>query len=503
MPPHTHTPTRSRTPSRGAATPAAADAKPRKEAKHLGAYAVTDDNRVDWTPEKDAWDGTYEFGGAPGALALMVFSHAIVYYMWICIDFFGGSAIYPGAPVLEGKPFVDTVSGIIRQHAMPSVTAVGFYLATLVFNWLLAVVMPGVSCVGLPVASEGNRVRRYYCNGLSSFYVFAAVVATAHFSGAFPLQTLRDRWGEFLTSAIVVADSLAVGLYVTSFARGANGGAVRNSGNPVYDYFMGRTLNPRLPFGVDLKMFAEIRASWLTFNTLVWACAADQYRRTGAVSGNMWLLVFINTAYTNACQKGEELIPTTWDIHHEKFGWMLIFWNFVGVPFMYCSQAMYVSRHGDAFSSPTLVAFTLLFVGAYFVFDSANSQKNKFRMLRVGADDSVLRRTWAFPQMPWRMIANPNTIKGPPGSGLELFADGWFRVGARKIHYTADLVIWGVWAAACGTRHFFVPYFQFLFFAAMLAHRVSRDEAKCARKYGKMWDEYCRVCRYRFIPGVY
>jgi len=32
--------------------------------------------------------------------------------------------------------------------------------------------------------------------------------------------------------------------------------------------------------------------------------------------------------------KGEECIPVSWDIFHEKSGFMLIFWNYAGVPFV-------------------------------------------------------------------------------------------------------------------------------------------------------------------------
>jgi delta24(24(1))-sterol reductase len=45
----------------------------------------------------------------------------------------------------------------------------------------------------------------------------------------------------------------------------------------------------------------------------------------------MVLLIVLHWLYSNACQKGEECVPTTFDIFHEKFGWMLIFWNFAGL----------------------------------------------------------------------------------------------------------------------------------------------------------------------------
>ena len=37
--------------------------------------------------------------------------------------------------------------------------------------------------------------------------------------------------------------------------------------------------------------------------------------------------------YLNACGKAEECIPQTWDMFHEKWGFLVIFWNFAGVAF--------------------------------------------------------------------------------------------------------------------------------------------------------------------------
>ena len=42
------------------------------------------------------------------------------------------------------------------------------------------------------------------------------------------------------------------------------------------------------------------------------------------------ILVYAKTDI-NACAKGEHMIPQTWDMFHEKFGFMLIFWNMAGV----------------------------------------------------------------------------------------------------------------------------------------------------------------------------
>lgn len=51
--------------------------------------------------------------------------------------------------------------------------------------------------------------------------------------------------------------------------------AIRMSGNIFYDYFMGSILNPRIGI-LDLKMFAEIKASWMQLFLLTLSAALKQ-----------------------------------------------------------------------------------------------------------------------------------------------------------------------------------------------------------------------------------
>ena len=90
-------------------------------------------------------------------------------------------------------------------------------------------------------------------------------------------------------------------------------------------------------------MWSEIRVSWVTLFVLTLAAAA----KAGFNSSSM-LLLTAHWLYANACQKGEESVPFTLDIFHEKWGWMLIFWNLAGVPFLYSANAFFIAHASAA-----------------------------------------------------------------------------------------------------------------------------------------------------------
>jgi len=295
-----------------------------------------------------------------------------------------------------------------------------------------------------------------------------------------------------MITAMISANIVAILVYV---GAKATGNAERMSESFLYDFFMGAWLNPRIG-PLDLKMWAEVRVSWLTLFLLTASGAAHQFATYGTVSTPMIFMVVAHFLYTNACMKGEECIPTTWDIFYEKWGWMLVFWNLAGVPFVYCFSSMHIaSRPPFEHSVPyTVFCFVLLF-GAYYVWDTAQSQRNRFRMQLNG---SYVKRK-AFPQLPWGTLDNPRYLDTDAGS--KLLVDGWWRY-ARKIHYTADILMALSWGLICGFDHF-LPYLYVTFFVVMILHRAGRDISRCKKKYGADWDRYCEEVPYLFIPYVF
>lgn len=123
------------------------------------------------------------------------------------------------------------------------------------------------------------------------------------------------------------------------------------------------------------------------------------------------------------------------------------------------------------------------------------SQKSRFKMQNQG----ITTFRGAFPQLPHGTLTNPKFIQTAHGN--RLLIDGWWAY-SRKPNYVADWIMSLTWGLCIGTASP-IPYFYSVFFIAVLVHRVGRDFERCAVKYGKDWEEYCKVVPWMFIPYVY
>lgn len=170
-----------------------------------------------------------------------------------------------------------------------------------------------------------------------------------------------------------------------------------------------------------------------------------------------------------------------------------------GVPFTYGYATLFLANHPPSeYRWPiayNIMVYALL-LAAYYVWDTANSQKNRFRQQMNGA--LVLRKT--FPQLPWNTVNNPKILHTKVGP---LLADGWcmFRIllisltdkyGGRKIHYTVDVIMALCWAFACGFSSF-LPYWYPLWLTIVLIHRAIRDTGHCRKKYGEVSPTWYKV----------
>ena len=301
------------------------------------------------------------------------------------------------------------------------------------------------------------------------------------YRGVLDLAWAHDNYVPLMTAAILFSTALSFYLYARSFAAGAllaGGGA---TGARLYDFFIGRELNPRLG-GLDLKEWCELYPGLIGWVVLDLCCAAKQVAATGALSPPMALVCAFQALYVWDALYYERAILTTMDITTDGFGFMLAFGDLAWVPFTYSLQARVLAAASPALAPAAVAALLALKGAGYAAFRGANSQKDAFR------------RDPTHPS-----VAHLRTLRTQRGT--RLMVSGWWGA-ARHVNYFGDWVMGWAWCLPTGLASP-LPYFYVAYFGALLVHRDRRDEHACRLKYGKDWDRYCKLVPYRFCPYLY
>lgn len=288
---------------------------------------------------------------------------------------------------------------------------------------------------------------------------------------------------QFALAATVFSVALSVYLSVRARKAPREELSPASSGNAIYDFFIGRELNPRIGT-FDLKYFCELRPGligWVVVN-LVMLLAEMKLQNRATPSLAMILVNSFQLLYVVDALWNEEAVLTTMDIIHDGFGFMLAFGDLVWVPFVYSLQAFYLVGHPNEVSWPVASLIIALKLCGYVIFRCANSQKNAFRK---------------NPTDP--KLAHLKTIH--TSTGKSLLVSGWWGF-VRHPNYLGDLVMALAWSLPCGFNHI-LPYFYVIYFTLLLIHREARDEHQCRKKYGLAWEKYCRRVPYRIFPHIY
>ena len=326
--------------------------------------------------------------------------------------------------------------------------------------------LPGRLHPGAPGPNGQRQI--YKLNGLLLFALILGGALLAQWSGAVWLATIPPQFPASLLAANLLAFSASAVLVIRS----------RNRGRYLLaDFFYGREANPSW-FGLDFKMFSY-RPSLIGLGLIDISLAALQAAVHGRLSPRMALYQVLCLIYLANYFQFEYGMLFTWDVLAEKFGWMLIWGDFVFVPFFYSLPGWYLVNNFDPISPAAGIAVLLLYSAGFAAFRGANQQKHRFKQ-------DPQARIW-----------------GRPARALEgrLLISGFWGIG-RKLNYTGELCMYWAWTLPCGF-HSFVPFLVPLWLTFFLPHRAWRDEERCRAKYGDLWRAYCEKVRFRMFPFVY
>ncbi|KAI7905251.1 ergosterol biosynthesis ERG4/ERG24 [Cokeromyces recurvatus] len=418
----------------------------------------------------------YEFGGVLGATGMILFLPVLVLTFAYGCDKTGYNPLqrlYHFVMQFDINRMIDNLKNWHYGSAL-------FYLGIVLQLAAYSHALPGEVVEGVPLR-DGRRLK-YKINALSSLQSLLMIAIMAlRGQGWFLFLWVKSHFADIALFSVVFSLLVSICVYISSFFGHKMLALGGNTGNPIYDFMIGRELNPRIG-EFDIKFFTELRPGLILWLCLNICFAIYQWVELGRVTYSMILVNVFQAWYILDALINESSILTTMDITTDGFGFMLAFGNLCWVPMMYSLQARYLSDFPVDLSIPYLIFIIALQMTGYYIFRSANSQKDTFRK---------------DPNHP--KVAGLKYIETRAGS--RLIISGWWGK-ARHINYLGDWLMSVAWCLPCGFNSI-IPYFYCIYFAILLIHRERRDEDKCRKKYGEDWDRYCSIVKYRIIPGIY
>ncbi|KAJ7707612.1 ERG4/ERG24 ergosterol biosynthesis protein [Mycena rosella] len=420
---------------------------------------------------------SYEFLGPPGALLITLGVPITTYALY-----FGCSEHAGGCP----PPLIlDRISSALSDPAwwkgLWDTQATLMYFAWYAFCLVSWVVLPGDLVAGTTLRT--GEKKQYKINAFSTFLLALGLTSGAIYRyGPESFTFLHDKFVGFITASIIMSVIQGVACYAASFRDGALLALGGNSGNYIYDFFIGRELNPFSYGSFDLKTFNELRPGLILWTLIDISMVCEQATRRGGfsqVTDSLWLVLLFQGWYVVDALYNEPGIFTQMDIATDGFGFMLAVGDLAWVPFAYCLQARYLV-FSPVVLGPVATGGVVMFnLVGYYIFRTANAEKNDFRNGK-----------------------NPKNLEFfTTESGSKLLTSGWWGA-SRHPNYFGDILMALAWSFPTG---FTTPitYFYVVYFAVLLIHRQRRDDEMCEKKYGKDWKKYMELVPYRIIPYVY
>lgn len=411
---------------------------------------------------------TYEWGGPSGAAATVLF---LPFTVLLLNSVTGVDDVHRLHELIMG-----TLRASIDQLPM----AVLIEVVWLVGHGIFYLCPIGKRVKGMTL--RNGKVLEYNINAIHAFCICHVAALLAHVSGVYNLAELTDMYNSLMLASILISAVMSVAFYIASYRSEhvltALGG---NSGCVVYDFWVGRELNPRTGF-LDWKFMCELRPGLIGWSLLNWSFVCRSVQ-TNTFTPAIALIALFQSLYVVDGLLLEAGCLTMMDIVTDGFGFMLCFGDLSWVPFTYTLQAKYLASHPVHLHWMYLVMCVVVVVSGFVLFRGANNQKNMFRM------------NPAHPTVRHLKVMRTS-------SGRSLIVSGFWGV-CRHPNYVGDWLMSLGWALLCGVGAA-IPFFHPIYFGSLLVHRQLRDEEHMLVKYGeKDWKAFCNTVRYRLIPYIY
>ncbi|CAG8433102.1 7773_t:CDS:2 [Ambispora gerdemannii] len=416
----------------------------------------------------------------------------VVLYFWMSCTHYECSLYAPIKYIKDHDYTAAAVKeALIDKHPRHSLDAAKIYFAWVTFQALLYAVLPGK--IGYGQQTPAGHILPYKVNGLLAWTISHILfLAGAFYFGWWDASIIHDQWGPLLVVANLYGYFLTFFVFLKAYTFPTHPEDRKFSGHMLYDLMMGIELNPRIGKLWDFKLFHNGRPGIIAWTLINLSFAAAQYNKIGYVTNSMILLNILHATYVLDFFYNEDWYLRTIDIAHDHFGYYLAWGDTVWLPYMYTLQSHYLVRNPVDLSIPHFLLVAAVGFTGYYIFRAVNNQKDIVRRKKGKCE------IWGKPAtyIPTKYV----TSDGKSHTSILITSGFWG--WSRHFNYVGDLLISLAMCLTCGFRDL-LPYFYIIYMFILLVHRVYRDDTRCRGKYGKYWDEYCRIVPYKVFPGIW
>lgn len=259
--------------------------------------------------------------------------------------------------------------------------------------------------------------------------------------------------------------------------------------NTLFKFFRGLKFHPTF-LGVDVKQWTNCRFGMISWQIII-ELFFFYYYNTFGFNWAIFTTVFLQTVYIGKFFYWETGYFNTLDITLDRGGYYICWGCLVFIPSFYTFTVYYlinVHPNLDIHNAIFILGSGLLFT--YMNYD-VDAQKELFKKNK----EKTIINNKPVKFLTVKYFKNNNFIDS------ELLLSGYWGI-SRHMNYTFEILMSACWSFV-GYQHGIMPFFYLFYIIFLLVHRIYRDEKKCKEKYGKYWDIYCNIVKYRLIKYIY
>lgn len=358
-----------------------------------------------------------------------------------------------------------------------------------IWGLLSQVILGGSDYTG-PVTKTGH-VPRYRNSGFRYFLCSSAIIAFTMAFSTFKAFSWYEEIPALAGALNLYGLSICVCLYVKGRVH-PSPGEYGGVGNFIFDFYWGIELYPRVLWNkIDIKVATNCRFGMMMWPLVVWICWKAQVEQSGW-NWAMATSAILQTVYVAKFFWWEDGYMRTIDIMVDRAGYYICWGCIVFVPIFYTSTSIYLTEHSPQL--PWWGAVTILVFGIAMIILNYWTDYQRQLVRETHGKCTI----WGKP--PELVLAEYTDEKGDQKKSI-LLASGFWGM-SRHVNYFFEMLAAFSWELP-SLFHSVIPYMYVIFLSILLLHRSHRDEIKCQKKYGRYWNEYVNISRWRILPFVY